>query len=232
MALATFYHPELEENESAANLSAGEAAHAIKSRRLKQGSAIQLINGRGLVAQADIIDVSNQQVKVHINSIEIAPKPTSVRIASAVPKGDRQRSMIDMLTQLGVDEIIPLRCEHSVAQFKIATQEKWQRLSVAACKQAQNPWLPIISQELSVEKVLQKVQSPIFYADKDGTWFESLQDRIAEGITILIGPEGGFSESEIANLAKSATPVSLAPNILRTELAAITAAAQARIFMK
>lgn len=232
MALATFYYQALEISDTDVVLSTTESDHAIKSRRLRQGSEIQLINGKGLIAQATIEESTKREVKVHIKSIDASPSPDTLVIATAIPKGDRQRTMIDMLTQLGVTEIIPLRCEHSVAQFKPSTFAKWQRLAIEACKQSQNPWLPIISTEHSVQEVIKNANMPLFYADKLGQTFLSLNGNTNSSLTVLVGPEGGFSEQELEMLKTSCTPINLGANILRTELASVAAIAQARIIMK
>ena len=228
MALATFYHPALEQSDKNVVLSVAESAHATKSRRLRQGSAIQLINGRGLLAQAHILQNSKDGVSTQIDSIEKRVSPPKISIATAIPKGDRQRTMIDMLTQLGVSEIIPLRCERSITKYKSTIQEKWQRVAIEACKQSSNPWLPKISVERDIQKVLCQSDGLAIYADASGSPMTIVKTNLSDKLTIIIGPEGGFSKQEISLLNESCSAVNLGLNILRTELACVIAASHAR----
>lgn len=238
MALATFYHPELDSNDQLVELSEAESAHALKSRRLREGAPIQLINGHGLVAQGVIAATQKRSVSVRIQAIKKHPKPALISIATAIPKGDRQRNMLDMLTQLGVSEIIPLHCEHSVTHFKTAMRDKWERVTIEACKQSQNPWVPRIRDAVRIDELIACTNSQLMYADANGSSMFDYCNSCSElpnEIIIMIGPEGGFSEQEIKLLRHSdCTAISLASTILRTELACVSALAQTRLvfFMK
>ena len=229
MALATFYHPTLELNDTTVELSAAESSHAIKSRRLSVGSSIQLINGRGILAHASISETTKRTVTVLIESLEECDLNYSLRVATAIPKGDRQKTMVDMLSQLGVTDIIPLRCERSVSYFKPNMLEKWQRYAIEACKQSQNPWLPRILPEASIEEVLMDKKSTVIYADSEGQSVLTLNKSLRDNVTALIGPEGGFTELEMNLLEESCLPVSFGAHILRTELASVIAASQLRL---
>jgi len=229
MALATFYHPALEQNDTTVELSAAESSHAIKSRRLSVGSSIQLINGRGILAHATISETNKRTVTTHIESLEQYDLNYSLTVATAIPKGDRQKTMVDMLSQLGVTDIIPLRCERSASYFRPNMQEKWQRYAIEACKQSQNPWLPRILPETNIEQVLMDIKSTVIYADAEGQSVLTLDNCLRDNVTALIGPEGGFTEFEMNLLEKSCLAVSFGAHILRTELASVIAASQLRL---
>lgn len=225
MSTPTFYHPELTPNDHEVQLSANESSHAARARRLQVGSPVRLLNGQGMIAEAEMLTVDARQVSVRINDIrEIAAPAQKLSVACAVPKGDRQRAMIEMLTQLGVSEIIPLECEHSVTRYKPAMHDKWGRWAIEACKQSQNPWLPIIDEGISLVDLLKIVPQRILFADIAGGELTALQAEISEPI-LVIGPEGGFSPAELGlfgqNQIKS---FSLGGYILRTETAAVSAA--------
>lgn len=225
MATATFYHPELSIGDTQIVLSEIESAHAVKSRRLHKGSQVLLINGCGLLAKGYIDQVDKQSVTVQIEACDEYEQAKSVSIAVAVPKGDRQRTMIDMLTQLGVHRLFPLNCDHSVTRYKQTMSDKWQRWAIEACKQSQNPWLPEIHPAISVDQALTLSDFVMAYADSSGDGIESLEtDSKAKELLILIGPEGGFSERELVNLRRvNCSAIRLGQTILRTELAAVTA---------
>jgi len=231
MATPHFYYPELQGTEQQVMLTGAEAAHARNSRRLRAGQNLSLLNGLGLVADCQIIEIERDAVSLQVLSFVQFKKPDhSLTIVTAIAKGDRQRTMIDMLAQLGVSQIITLECEFSVTKYNAKQTEKWQRVAVEACKQSQNPWLPVFGPHYSVPEVLQwlgkHTAHTALYADARGLNGSELAFS-GDHLVILIGPEGGFSSREVSLFeADDLTPIKLGPAILRTETAAICAAAQ------
>ena len=230
MSIPTFYYPELSGDDESVSLSSRESAHAYKSRRLRKGSTLQLINGLGMSADGEIESTEGDRLVVLVSNIMQHPEPARrCKIAVAIPKGDRQRFMIEMLTQLGVAEVIPLQCERSVTACKQSILEKWQRYAIEACKQSQNPWLPQIQSCCSLESMLHQMTSTrgaIGYADVNGGNCDKLLKQ-EKDITMCIGPEGGFSQSEFDVFEQTgAYAVRLGQYILRTETAAVVAATQ------
>ena len=199
MAIPSFYCPEMDASESdMVTLSENESGHAIRSRRLGQGQAVNLLNGQGLVAKGNIVQIERRAVIVKIESYQhVLASQKHLTIAVAIPKGDRQKVMMDMLTQLGVSQIIPLTCERSVTRYSDNLRDKWQRSAVEASKQSQNPWLPLITQGYRVNELLELCDGLVVYADGQGESLSSVF-KSAEGgsLTVIIGPEGGFSEAE------------------------------------
>jgi len=227
MAIPSFYYPDLKPELELVSLPAQEAAHAFKSRRLNVGDKVRVFNGFGLLAWAQICTAERREVTLEIERIERAAKPgAKLTIATSIPKGDRQKVMLDMLTQLGIAQIIPLRCERSITKFSNNMADKWRRVMVEACKQSQNPWLPTLLSELTLPELLQDQERNFVYADADGVCGSHLFGEHRQ-YTILIGPEGGFSDAELQELRTRQLPViGLGPHILRTEAAAVASAAQ------
>lgn len=231
MSTPTFYHPKLDTADTIAELLANEASHALRSRRLKVGQEIILLNGKGLLAECIINEVLRKRLIVSISSTRQIKKPDkSLTIATAVPKGDRQKIMVDMLTQLGVQQIIPLQCDYSPSTFKQSSREKWQRITIESCKQSQRAWLPKIEDLQTVQQLLETFNSDlntqVIYADGVGNKMSEIELE-CDHLVILIGPEGGFSELELKQLRSAKlTPIKLASAILRTETAAISSASQ------
>jgi len=229
MSIPTFYHPQLLASDSSLELSPNEAAHASKSRRLRAGQKIRLFNGDGLVADAELSLIERNRVQVAVSACRQLSKPQSnISICTAVPKGDRQRFMIDALCQLGVARITPLNCDYSVTRFSQKMAQKWQRFAVEACKQSQNAWLPQIDPAQDIEMCLSQnehCQKGFYYADLDGAQ-RGVSASSPDQPCIFVGPEGGFSERE-KDLFQSAggNPVRLASHILRIETAAIASMA-------
>ena len=241
MAIPSFYCPELnsalfESDAPLITLSKNESAHAIKSRRLRQGQEVNLLNGQGGFSKGSIVVVDKRAVEIQLTSFRQKPKnSSSITIATAIPKGDRQKVMIDMLTQLGVSRVIPLNCEHSVTRYSDNLALKWERAAIEACKQSQNPWLPTISSAQTIERLLNSEDAKLAYADASGESIELLgrslfQDKTVN-LTVIIGPEGGFSDNEIKLMAEQkCLPIKLGDFILRTESAAITTVSQFLLF--
>ncbi len=227
MAIPSFYHPELSSSDSLILLAQNEASHAVKSRRLRVGDSVRVFDGQGVVASAKIVAAERREVALELIDVMQRPKPdNALVIACAVPKGDRQKIMLDMLTQLGVSGIIPLRCERSVTRFSPNMADRWRRVMIEACKQSQNPWLPSISDEIAFNELLKNAERPLIYADVTGDAAHSAFSATND-VTVLIGPEGGFSNAEINQLKRrSAQALSLGGHILRTEAATVVAAAQ------
>lgn len=237
MAIPSFYCPALtvdvlSDDEATITLSENESAHAIRSRRLKVGQVVNLLNGCGIIAKGTICKIDRRAVLVQVDSYEhVLPAHTALTIATAIPKGDRQKVMVDMLTQLGVSEIVPLSCEHSVTRYSDNLGEKWQRTAIEATKQSQNPWLPIITKGCRIEELLDRRDCRFMYADGQGEGMAALCHELEENndssLILLIGPEGGFSPSEINYfLDHNVRPFRLTKHILRTEAAAVAATAQ------
>lgn len=227
MAIPSFYHPNLNKQDSTVSLDAAEASHAVNARRLKVGQDVRLFDGQGLVALGVFSEVARRSAVVTISSFnQIEAVSRSLSIAVAAPKGDRQKVMLDMLTQLGVSEIIPLRCEHSISKFSDNTHEKWQRVTIEAAKQSQNPFLPKIHQSISLKDLLATNSKTVLVANANG---QSIIEQSVDmsSLLILVGPEGGFSDAEFSLFKRLDIPfIALGGHILRTEAAAIAAAAQ------
>jgi len=135
-----FFHSELCESASVVELVPSEMAHAVKSRRLKVGQAVSLLNGEGLVAHGHIQQLDRRKVIVELAAFNRHKRlAEGLTIATALPKGDRQKVMLDMITQLGCHKIVPVKYARSVTKFDAKTHSKWRRASIEACKQSQNP---------------------------------------------------------------------------------------------
>jgi len=227
MATPCFYYANLTKQLGIVELSQAESAHALQSRRLRTGAEVNLINGQGLTAAALIHEVTRRRIFVEIQHVIAIPKPkVRLTLAVAMPKGDRQKVLVDMLTQLGVSKLIPLTCERSISILKDSHLEKLRRISLEACKQSQNPWLLEIANTESLEALL-AVEGPKFYMHQAGGSWQIAKQKCAQStdLTVFIGPEGGFSNDEFMALdAGRAVSVALGEHILRTESAAIAAA--------
>jgi len=211
-------------------LPADEHRHAMLSRRLTDKSEVILLNGQGVIASGHFIEMTRKLSKILIEKVE-RNKPTKAKIiiASAIPKGDRQKVMLDMLTQIGVSEFIPLECEFSSVKINDKLMQKWQRIVQEGCKQSGNPFCLRINPPISLIELVNSNfwrNSLCFrteqFAETDineDTNYDNSMNLLA-----VIGPEGGLSEDE-KNLLDTANArkLSFSKYILRTETAAVAA---------
>ncbi len=160
------------------------------------------------------------------------PSKIKIAVACALPKGSRMDEIIDKLTQLGVERIIPLETERVIVKLnkykRILRQERWKKIALNASLQSQRNTLPIIEPIKNIGQLLSDSGSfdlkliPTLTEERKPLK-EILKESKPKNILVIIGPEGGFTHEEI-NLAKKAgfIPVSLGDLVLRVETAAVT----------
>jgi 16S rRNA (uracil1498-N3)-methyltransferase len=210
-----------------AEISGQEAHHLARVRRAGQGMPVELFDGKGSVFVGKVERVDRHRVEVVIEARRPpkAAPPVSITLATAVPKGDRFDWLVEKATELGVSRIVPIRTARSVVDPRSSKLERLRRVVVEACKQSGRDLLLTIADPTDWDQLLADPGSgTLLIAHPGGTRIAGLEP-IREA-TIAIGPEGGFDDEEIARgLSSGATLVSLGPNILRIETAALAASA-------
>ena len=220
---------EITAETTAISLQGEEAIHAMKSRRLRTDDKIRLTNGKGLTVTG-IITRSNPKpttLQVAITgAVETPPPAIKVKLAAALPKGDRLQNLLEMAVQLGITEFIPLECDRSVTLYREKSRPRWQRIIESACKQCEQPHFPVITSPTTPEELIQDStgQSIALYGDANGRSISKVMKGIIHPVdqfTILVGPEGGFSDSELSKFKHqpSIKGVTVGSLILRTETA-------------
>lgn len=212
--------------EALVEIDASESRHAATARRQRQGERVLLVDGKGRRAVATIVELSRSAMRLRVESVDRIDRPRpGIVLATAVAKGDRQTTMLDMTTQMGIAGYVPLVCDRSVVKPDAGGVPRWNRVCTQACKQSHNPYLPEIGALRSPREFASDMadnRTPLFLASPDGDPLPP--DRGTENVAICIGPEGGFSDGEVAALIEAgAQPLSLGPNILRIETAAVVA---------
>lgn len=205
-----------------------EAHHMLHVLRMKKGSEVTLFDGRGTVARGVVEQVTKREVdcRVLLRTPAAGTRPEDVTVAVSPPKGDRLRWMVEKLTELGVQRLILLQTERTVVTPGETRLEKLKTAVIAACKQARRPWLMDISPLTDFPDVLSHSRGSghSIRIAHPGPQSQSEWWRTPAGdkSLLLVGPEGGFSEQEVA-LAVDAGALSVAwpGTILRTETAAI-----------
>ncbi|HYM47507.1 MAG TPA: RsmE family RNA methyltransferase [Burkholderiaceae bacterium] len=224
MSEPMFYCEYLPPTGEVAQLRGDEARHAGTSRRLKKGDELWLFDGRGAIARAQLQALHNRGSELDALIVEraqqAAPAPP-LHLVCALPKGDRASVLVDMATQLGMTSLTPLLCERSVVDPGTGTLERLRRVALEACKQSRRAHLPTILAPTKIADVVMSSEA-MWIAHPDGVPVAGLAQTVDQPLLLLIGPEGGFTDDEIAlACGRGAQRVSLGSGILRVEAAAV-----------
>ena len=221
-----FYTPDI--NGLRYMLNEEESSHAIRVLRLKTGDVITLVDGRGGLYAARIVETSHKRCETEVfeQQAEYGKRPYRLHIGISPTKNiDRFEWFVEKATEIGIDEITPLLCEHS--ERKHVNSERLQRVIVAAMKQSKKAYLPQMNEMITFEKWL-KIQtiSNCYIAHCNDGDKQTLKTAYLAGqdAIIAIGPEGDFSEYEVSQALECGfTGISLGESRLRTETAGIVA---------
>ena len=214
--------------EDIARLEGDEARHLARVMRAKTGDTVELFDGQGTSWTATVQAIQRNHVSLRLDqkqSETISNKPI-ITLAVALPKGDRQKWLIEKITELGTDSLVPLTTTRSVAEPTAAAISRLQRGVIESCKQSGRNRLLEITQPQSLHNLLTTSSASLrILACPDGTPMQSILLKPIDNILIAIGPEGGFTDEEIRTAnASGFAQMSLCQNILRIETAAIAAA--------
>ena len=222
-----FYAPDIEATKM---LPEDEARHCIKVLRNRQGSEIDVIDGKGHRFVCRLMNEDPRHASVEIVSkTDIPPAwSTGITVAVAPTKNmDRMEWLTEKLTEIGVNRIVPILCRHS--ERKEIKVERLQRIAVSAMKQSLKTQLPEILPMTPLKKLISDIkadQSFIAYCDPaiPRKLLAKEYNPESKSVIILIGPEGDFDPEEIRTVLDNGyIPVTLGDNRLRTETAALVA---------
>lgn len=232
-----YFVPDLPRGGGHVELPETEAHHASHVMRVKPGDAVTLFDGQGYESQAVIESAARRRVACHAAAAQLQPRanPHAVSLAVAMPKGDRAKELIERLTELGVERLIPLHCQRSPWTVSAGAMEKWQRVVIEACKQCHRNVLLQIESPCAAADYLAQPPTPqqaAWFAHPGGAPVPPLPptDDVSSRpqIQIAIGPEGGFTAEELATAERAGwQPVGLGERIYRIETAAVILAVKA-----
>ncbi|MFY0483538.1 16S rRNA (uracil(1498)-N(3))-methyltransferase [Flavobacterium sp. PLA-1-15] len=222
-----FYNPTITEGTESFVFDKEESKHIVKVMRKKQGDILFVTNGLGFLFKTEIIIAMDTKCSVKIVSFEKSePLKYQLHLAVAPTKmNDRYEWFLEKATEMGISEITPIICDHSERKF-IKT-DRFDKIIQSAIKQSLQYYLPKLNEPISFKDFMKiKNEGLNLIAHCEETNKKSLKDVLKpkENITILIGPEGDFSDKEIKSaLENNYIPVSLGNTRLRTETAAVVA---------
>lgn len=224
MAEPLFYSEQLVDPGASLTLAGYEARHAAASRRLQAGDNLWLFNGRGDIARATLLRVAERgrRLELRIEERRREAAPPQIHLACALPKGERQTILLDMATQLGMTRFTPLECARSIVKPGANSRTRWEKICLEACKQSRRLHLPVVEAPRKLEELAHDAKQNIWIAHPQASSFSAAWHPFKGEATILVGPEGGFTEAEVETaLSWGATAVSLGAGILRIETAAV-----------
>jgi 16S rRNA (uracil1498-N3)-methyltransferase len=223
-SLPLFYFPALNNTQVVVDLDDDIRHHASVVLRMGQGEKMLLTNGKGLSADAVITASSKKQLTVQIHDFIEHPsvKRKLILGISLLKNVARFEWMLEKVTEIGITEIYPLRCERTEKQHY--KKERFEQIIISACLQSQQFHFPILHEPISLNELMGKQFIAHCIEGEKSILSHTEKDSI-----LLIGPEGDFTPQEIADaLAHQFVPVSLGTSRLRTETAGIVGAVMMR----
>jgi len=224
-------------SDGIAELTGDEANHLVRVMRRKPGDTVTLFDGNGREFPATITE--SRKDRVTLNVLEVRHVDTEaqrqVTLAVALPKGDRQKWLIEKLTELGCFRLIPLQTERSVAQCSGQVLDRLRRQVIEAAKQCGRTRLMQISPEQTIADISGDTSCETAgwmahpRVSTDGCQWDIkrlMQTSLPKRVLFLIGPEGGFTDRELELAVKhDVKPLDLGVRLLRVETAAMIVAA-------
>lgn len=211
-----------------------EAHHAVVVRRLRIGEQVLLTDGAGTVATAEVAGTGKRRLDATVAAVSHHPRPDpSVTVVQAIPKGDRGELAVEVLTEVGVDRIVPWAAARCVAVWRGERAEKslrkWRATAREAAKQSRRAWHP------TVDPLAATADLPALVADAElalvlhedaAVRLRDLEAPATGSIVLVVGPEGGITPEELADLTgNGAEPTRLGNEVLRTSTAGVAAVA-------
>lgn len=208
-------------------LEGDQAHHLGRVMRAKPGTPVVLFDGAGKEFSAIVEEVAKRQVRLRVESQQSLPDPNqpAIAVAVALPKGDRQKFLVEKLVELGANHLIPLKTQRSVAAAGPKVLERIGKQVIEASKQCRRGWLMEVESEKTVSQLASQWQDwARLIADPYSQ--QSLSGGSAVGTIVAVGPEGGFTDDEIEVLLTAGwAKACFSPNVLRVETAATAAVA-------
>ncbi|GAB18681.1 hypothetical protein GOEFS_061_00200 [Gordonia effusa NBRC 100432] len=224
-------------------LRGSEGRHAVTVTRLRAGESVILGDGRGATALCEVTGTSGKDaLDVRALSYRFTDRSgPRVTVVQALPKSERSELVVELATEAGADAIVPWQASRCVARWSGGKSDhrgkpekgvaKWRAAASAAAKQSRRPWIPEVADLATTTVVRARCADAIgaggqvLVLHEDGAvGFAGAVRPAASEIVLIVGPEGGLADSEIADFAAlGATTVVLGPEVLRTSTAAAVA---------
>jgi 16S rRNA (uracil1498-N3)-methyltransferase len=211
-----------------------EGRHAVEVLRLVPGERVRVGNGRGAVAEGEVLAAGAEGLRVAVRArFEVAAPDPEFVLVQALPKGDHGPLAVDLATELGVDRIVPWAASRCVTRWREDRVEKgvtkWRSAARAASKQSRRPRVPEITGPMTTREVcglLGDADLAVVLHEQARRPLAELQIPRSGTVAVVVGPEGGLTDGEVvAFRAAGAQAVRLGAEVLRTSTAGAAALA-------
>jgi 16S rRNA (uracil1498-N3)-methyltransferase len=213
-------------------LAGPEGWHAATVRRLVPGERVEVTDGAGMIAECLVAAARPRELELTVRARRFEPRPEPVVVvAQALPKGDRGQLAVELLTEAGVDEIVPWAAQRCVTRWQGDRGDRalarWRATARESAKQARRAWLPAVTSPASTAELSQRVRRAALAVLLDPaapTPLGAVPLPESGDIVVIVGPEGGVTAGEGTELARAgAVSAHLGPTVLRTSSAGLAA---------
>ena len=214
-------------------LDGPEGHHAAVVRRIGAGERVVLTDGAGTRLVGSVAATTKRALTIAVSSVTAVPRPSpAVTVVQAVPKGDRGELAVELLTEVGVDVIVPFSAERSIAKWRgeraTRSLERWRSTAREAAKQSRRAWWPVVAEPAGLEEVCDLVRAAglaVALHEAGGAPVSSL-GPLPDDLLLVVGPEGGLTDAELEALrGAGAAVVRLGEDVMRTSTAGAAATA-------
>lgn len=221
--MRAIYYPFVKSDLEKNIIIADEQAKHLQVVRIRTGEEVLVLNGKGLKAYTTVETISKTQIELVVKSLDGETRLHDIHLAIANPKKDAFEDILKIAVELGAKSIQPLRSEFS--QYDYEAGERFNRILESALVQSNNAFMPVIHNQISLEQFLSKNTDPLFFFNSRPA--TNSQIEIHQGDrTILIGPEGGFSDREVGLITERPnvfsihmpTPIQRAPTAVASSM--------------
>jgi 16S rRNA (uracil1498-N3)-methyltransferase len=222
---------------SVVTLGGPEGRHAAVVRRIGLGEVVTVTNGEGRGVRGPVVAVRKDGLDIEVAELLAAALPAPrIVCVQAIPKNERAEQAVDLLTEIGVDEIVPWQASRSIVRWSGERGEKslarWQAVAREAAKQSRRLTVPVIAPLATTVQVAARLAAaPAAYVLHEGASMAVASVRPPNTeIVLVVGPEGGIAPDELATFeAAGARTILIADTVLRTVTAGAVAVAQLRL---
>ncbi len=212
-----------------------EGFHAANVRRTRPGEQLDLSDGAGEIASCVVEDVGKGRMTARVMDRRTVEAPTPlITVVQALPKSDRSELAIELATEAGADTFVAWQSSRCVARWDGQARvdkglRRWRAVVRSAARQSRRAYIPTVSGVVSTPELVERVRdiesTPVLVLHESATQpITDVPVAEADSLLLVIGPEGGIADDEIAAMsAAGAKVVRLGPTVLRTSTAAAVA---------
>ena len=211
-----------------------DANHAIRVLRMQAGDEFMLSDGKGTWSQVVAQEVKKKSMQVRVMDSGFQdPLATTITVVQAIPKGDRAKEAIELLTEAGVDRIVPWLSTRSIGKGS----EKFAVTAREASKQSRRFRIPEVTEVATTAQICEAIKlsdlAIAFHESATSKLSDQVSSHNVEHLLIIIGPEGGLTDEEIAAFTEAGAKVALMGRpILRSAHAGIAAVSAVSALLK